>query len=154
MANGNPSPEELTRQNPEFGLGERLAKLEAESSRLGEDRQGVQDQMDRRIQTLTELFEEKLDGLSGKVDAKAEAQKEAVDKAEKAATQRFETFVEQNDRKSEVSQNRLAALERGESLGQGQHSGFNSAWGTVVIVVTIFIAAGTLLAVILSGSGH
>ena len=91
MSNGNPTPEELTRQNPEFGLGERLAKLEAESSRLGEDRKGVQDQMDRRIQTLMELFEEKLDGLSGKVDAKADAQKEAVDKAEKASTQRFET---------------------------------------------------------------
>ncbi len=154
MANGDSPRGEGPRYQPEFAPGERLATLEAGLARAGEDRKEIQNQLDHRIGTLTELFEEKLDGLSGKVDAKADAQKEAVDKAEKASTQRFETFVEQNDRKSEVTLDRLAALERGESAGQGAKTGFSSAWGVVVTVITIGFAAASVIAVILVNGTH
>ena len=138
------------RLQPEFALGERLAKLEAESSRVAEDRQNIQGQIGHRLADAEKLFDEKLDGLSERLTAINEAQKEAVDKAEKATANRFDTFVEQNDRKSEVTGDRLQALERGESAGTGSKAGFNSAWGTVVIVITILISLGTLIAIFLS----
>ena len=84
--------------------GERISRVEA----LIVDQQP---QLDRRFGESEKLFSERLNGLRTELNAINTAQKEAVDKAEKSATQRFETFVEQNDRKAEVTQNRLAALE-------------------------------------------
>ena len=117
-------PGEGPRFQPEFSTGERLAHIEADSAAL-----------DRRFIETKDLFDQKLLGLSEKVDAKAEAQKEAVEKAEKSATQRFEAFVEQNDRKAEVTQQRLQALERGESAGHERRAAVNELKTSTLAVI-------------------
>jgi hypothetical protein len=131
MANGTPSGEG-PRYQPEFSPGERLARLEAGLSRAAEDRQELQKQIDRRLGEAEKLYDEKLDGLGERLTAINSAQKEAVDKAEKATAQRFDTFVEQNERKAEVTQARLQALERGESQGEGIRRGANELKASTV----------------------
>ena len=134
------------RYQPEFSSGERLSRLEADLQRATEDRKEIQLQLARQLQEQKELFEEKLTGLSARLTAINSAQKEAVDKAEKATAQRFDTFVEQNDRKAEVSQNRIAALERGESSGHGEKEAIISLQNRQIALVGVII---TIIVVIL-----
>ncbi len=123
------------RYQPEFSTGERLATLEAGLARAAEDRGELQSQIDRRLGESEKLFNEKLDGISREVQAKADAQKAAVDKAEQSSTRQFESFVAQNDQKSEITQRRLSALERGESAGQERRNTANELKTSTLAVI-------------------
>lgn len=142
-----------TRLNPEFSAGERLARLEADQAREAEDRRELQNQLDRRLQEAEKLYDEKLDGLGERLTAVSGAQKEAVDKAEKATSNRFDTFVEQNDRKNEVTQNRLQALERGEAGATGLRTGANEVKSSTVAWVAALAGVALVLITLLASHG-
>ncbi len=125
---------EAPRYQPEFSTGERLRGIESDLSAL-----------DRRFSEVRDLFDEKLDGLRKELSAISNAQKEAVDKSEKSTTQRFDTFIEQNDRKAEVTQSRLAALERGESAGAGKSQGVSELKTSTVAWIGAFAAVALVL---------
>ncbi len=141
----NPSAEEQSRRNPEFSLGERLARVEAEQRCQEGMEDNMQKQLDRRLADTDRLFEEKLDGLRREVVAKADAQKQAVDKAEEATGRQFTTFVEQNDRKADTTNKRLQALESGEAGRRGASElkastvGLLSALAAVGLVLLYFL---------------
>jgi len=120
---------------PEWRLGERLARVEA----LIVD---LQPQLDRRFSEHKVLFDEKLNGMRATLEASSTAQKQAVDKAEVAARRQMDTFIEQNDRKAEVTQTRLGALEsdRAEGSGVAKYKA-----GALVLVGTIATVAVTVI---------
>ncbi len=141
---------EDARMQPEFSLGERMARIEAEVVCLQQEadfeRREKQGQMDRRLMEHAALADEKLKGLSERLTAINNAQAAAVDKAEQASNARFDTFLQQNERKAEVTQTRLAALERGESKGSGEKEAIVSLQnrqialvGAIVTVVVIIL---------------
>jgi hypothetical protein len=147
---------ESDRTQPEFSVGERLARLEGEVEGSRAIAQELQEQIDRRFRDtyaevdrrfaqIKELFNEKLDGVRREVEAKSTAQKEAVEKAEQASSRRFETFIEADARKGEVTQNRLGALERGESTATGgriTQGEMITRWiAAVAVLVTIGLLA-------------
>jgi hypothetical protein len=118
------------RTQPEFSLGERMARIEAETGA-----------MDRRFIEAGLLFDEKLGGLRREMEAKSTAQKEAVDKAERSTSAQFATFVEADTKKSDVTQTRLAALETGRAGAQG----VSEWWGRAAALVAALAALGYLL---------
>jgi hypothetical protein len=123
------------RTQPEFSLGERLARVEAEQRSSESTERIFWEQMDRRLLDARDLFEEKLEGLRREVVAKADAQKEAVDKAEEATGRQFTTFVEQNDRKADTTNKRLQALESGDA-GRQEVSNYKASSVAVIVALT------------------
>lgn len=144
------------RSQPEFSPGERIAHVEA----LLDSQNGIQAQLDRRLNDMGALTDEKLKGLRAEHEAALEAQEKAVEKVETVTDRRFESVaVNAEKREGLLSQRidgidtRVQTLERGESVGLGAKTGFSSAWGVVVTVITIGFAAATVIAVILVSHG-
>ncbi len=94
-------PDEGGRTQPEFSQGERLARIEAE------------------IDAQEKLTTEKLSGLRKELGAVNTAQKDAVAKSEIATEARLKELSTQGEGRADVTNQRLSALERGESAGRG-----------------------------------
>ena len=134
------------RTQPEFSLGERLARVESSL----DPQSGLQQQIDRRFIENEKLRDEQIRGLRNEVGAISGAQKEAVLKAEIAVAKQIELMQEQADKRAEVSNQRIGALESSDSKGEGKEQGKQAFWAIMVSVVTILISLTVVLVTILS----
>ena len=122
---------------------ERLAHIEA----LMED---MQPQLDRRFKTSEELFAERIGGLRTELGAINSAQKEAVDKTEKSVEARLNAAAAASNRKDEVNQQRLAALEQSVLVGEGARKGASEFKASTVAWIGAVAALGLILVSLLS----
>jgi hypothetical protein len=134
--------DEGSRTQPEYSQGERLATLEA------------------RLVGSEAVQQEKLLGLRAEHQAALAAQRDAVLKVESVTDRRFENAATQAEKREELLRSqiegldtRLQTVERGESAGVATKTGFNAAWATVVIAITILISLGSLIAIIITNRG-
>src|ERR1700691_5377090 len=104
------------RTQPEFSLGERLARVESSL----DPQSGLQQQIDRRFIENEKLRDEQIRGLRNEPGAISGGQKEAVLKAEIAVAKQIELMQEQADKRAEVSNQRIGALESSDSKGEGK----------------------------------
>jgi len=117
-----PGSDEMGRTQPEFSLGERLARVEAEQNCQADLGENLQGQLDRRLTEIEKLFMEKLAGLRAEHQAALAAQKEAIGKVETVTDRRFENASSQAEKREglmgqrvDALDGRVQAVERGES---------------------------------------
>jgi len=141
---------DIDRTQPEFSLGERLARVESTLDARSSIEGGLQSQIDRRLSEAERLQDEKIKGVKGELGAINTAQKEAINKAEQATSRQAELMREQADRRSEVSDARLQALERGESAGAGEKTATAAIVAYVFAAITIAVSLAAVLATLLT----
>lgn len=142
--------DESGRTQPEFSTGERLAALEsllrtyatsAELHALSESMHGHW----RLDQSTEQASREEIQALRRELSASIIAQKEAINKAEEAQLRQAELTREQTDRRETVTNERLLALERGESAGEGAHARGQQITTNIIGWLTVVIIAVGLL---------
>lgn len=122
MANGPRSGDERDsefgygRTQPEFSLGERMATMEAEARK--------DEQYARIVADLGEkLNDQKLENVRTEMRTKDTGQKEAITKAEAAASERAAALATELRQFTDQAQTRFGALERGGSGLAGEKAG-------------------------------
>lgn len=143
--------DESGRTQPEFSTGERLAALESllRTYATGAELRALAESMHghwRLDQSTEQASREEIQALRRELSASIIAQKEAINKAEEAQLRQAELTREQTDRRETVTNERLLALERGESAGEGakaavqRFSDSTVAWlGVAILAVTLII---------------
>jgi len=100
------------RLQPEFSLGERLARVEAEQ-KCRETLEGdMQNQLDRRLNESEKLYSERLAGLRAEHQAALQAQREAVIKVETVTDRRFESASSQAEKREGLLSANISALDQ------------------------------------------
>lgn len=140
------------RFQPEFSTGERLASVEAAmksvatKDELATLRSATEGHWDLDIERERRDAEAVL-ALRRELQASILAQDKAINKAEEAQLRQAELTREQADRREEIANQRLLALERDESAGRGEREGSRAvsssivAWASVgVLVLSVVVA--------------
>lgn len=136
------------RTQPEFSLGERLARVEAEQECRETLETDMQAQLDRRMAIVERLFNEKLLGLRAEHQAALQAQREAVIKVETVTDRRFESAGVQAEKREgllnagvQAIDQRLQIIERGETGNEREKEAIvtlqNRQIGLVGIILTV-----------------
>jgi hypothetical protein len=104
------------RTQPEFSLGERMARMEALLAAIDEN-------LKERKAEQKELFGEQIKSVRDDIAVKDKAQKDAVTKAETTATSAATALATEFRQYREGNDGRVGALERGGATGTGEKLG-------------------------------
>jgi hypothetical protein len=131
------------RTQPEFSLGERLATMEAENRK--------DEQYSTVILELGEkLNDQKLENVRTEMRTKDTGQKEAITKAEAAASERAAALATELRQFTDQAQTRFGALERGGAGLSGEKLGSGDFRTNLYIIVAVL----TLVYLVASGHVH
>lgn len=149
-----PVNDDSGRTQPEFSLGERLARVEAAIEGYALVEVELQRQLDRRIESTQELQDEKLKGLRAEHQAALLAGREALLKVESVIDRRFETAGANAEKREELLgarvfglDTRIQTLERNvASSARVEEHGQQVSAQTVAWIVAIATVAYTFIA--------
>ncbi len=137
--------DEIPRYQPEFSTGERLSALESQIRTLtsAQEHAELKAAMEGhwRLDKATEQAgREEIQALRRELELAIVSQREAILKAESAQSRQADLTREQAEKREAVSNERLLALERGSSKGEGleqRSQQINAAmmgWAAVIVV--------------------
>ena len=134
------------RYQPEFSAGERLARLEALIENVAALKTEVSS-LEARVEGHVVLnsatensAKEEIEATRRELLTHIAAQRDAIVKAEEAQRRQADLTREQSEKREEIANERLLALERGSSRGEGVHersqqiSASLIAWAGLAIV--------------------
>ncbi len=146
------------RYQPEFSGGERLSRLEALYEAFQRTEREWQDQLDRRFQAVEKEVATQHDeriaelaSLRREFLAAAEFTDKAINKAGEAQEKQNTLTREDALRARESMEERVRALERGESAGLGSHKASAQTTTWIIAAISTFAAIAIAVAAILHG---